>query len=368
MLYGTTTPNYVGGYGHIYRVNTDGSDYQVIKYFNGTDGDWPLTELVADGDTLYGTTEDGGANPNSGTVFKINTDGTGFSILHDFAPIDYQAQTNADGAGPLAGMTLIGGTLYGTTDIYGPLGGGTIFKMDTNGSNFTTLYSFSSDPAGTNGRTPCGTMLLVGDTLYGTTSYGGTANLGTVFKISTNGTGFTVLHQLGTDAPNATSGSGPQSGPLLVGNTLYGTVPNGGPGFGFFYRVNTDGTGYCVLHYFGANGSSGPDGGLPLGGLVLNGGKLYGTSVIGGSNDHGTLFSYDLHAAPNLSCVGSNGAFVLSWSAIPGNSYQVQHKEQLCETNWSNIASPFTATDNVVSVTNSMSPGAGFYRVVMLAE
>ncbi len=145
--------------------------------------------------TLYGVSASGGASapPGSGTVFKVQPDGTGFGIIYNFT-------NGSDGAGPVAGLILSGNTLYGTAKNGGSGGHGTVFKINTDGSSFTTLYSFTAFAPGTNsdGANPLGSLVLSGNALYGTTSAGGSANsFGTIFKVGTDGAGFTNLHTFG---------------------------------------------------------------------------------------------------------------------------------------------------------------------------
>jgi uncharacterized repeat protein (TIGR03803 family) len=88
------------------------------------DGEYPLSVLVQAGGSLYGTTEFGGSAGN-GTVFAVNTNGTSYTILHSFSTrVD---GLNDDGAYPLGGLVLSGGTLYGTTWFGGASGQGTVF-------------------------------------------------------------------------------------------------------------------------------------------------------------------------------------------------------------------------------------------------
>ena len=79
----------------------------------GSDGDYPYAGLILSGNTLYGTTAYGGSSGN-GTVFAVNTDGTGFTNLHSFTARSVLIYTNSDGADPHAGLILSGNTLYGT--------------------------------------------------------------------------------------------------------------------------------------------------------------------------------------------------------------------------------------------------------------
>ena len=97
----------------------------MLKAFTGTDGDHPRSDLILSNGTLYGTTEDGGSQ-NEGTVFKVNVDGTGYTVLKHFGP----------SMGLLAALTLHGGALYGTASYGGSLGYGTLFKVNTDGTGF----------------------------------------------------------------------------------------------------------------------------------------------------------------------------------------------------------------------------------------
>jgi uncharacterized repeat protein (TIGR03803 family) len=76
------------------------------------------------GNTLYGATYKGGLSDN-GTVFKVNTDGAGFTTLYNFTA----GATNSDGAKPRSGLILSGNTLYGTAREGGSSGKGTIFSL-----------------------------------------------------------------------------------------------------------------------------------------------------------------------------------------------------------------------------------------------
>jgi uncharacterized repeat protein (TIGR03803 family) len=107
------------------------------------------------------------------------------TVLHNFT--DYYD----DGAGPEADMTNVGGTLYGTTVEGGTHSCGTtyetcgtVFTITTSGTE-RVLYSFAG---GSDGQWPIAPLTNVGGTLYGTTRNGGAYDSGTVFKITTSGT------------------------------------------------------------------------------------------------------------------------------------------------------------------------------------
>ena len=209
--------------------------------------------------TLFGATSGGaGGFGDRGTVFRVNTDGKGFALLHRFTPFNDAAHpTNSDGAYPAAGLVLSGRTLYGTAAEGGNAGCGTIFKVNTDGTGFTVLHQFtaggSNAPLNLDGARPMARLILSGQTLYGTAQRGGN-NEGTVFNVNTDGTGFVTLHTFavlgGPDLTNQ-DGAFPQTGLALLGNTLYGAAWGGGDGgHGTVFKLNTDGERFTVLHSF----------------------------------------------------------------------------------------------------------------------
>ncbi|MBI3852990.1 MAG: hypothetical protein HY298_22280, partial [Verrucomicrobia bacterium] len=104
-------------------------------YYTNSDGGGPWAGLITNlsGNTLYGTALSGGSSGN-GTVFAVNTDGTGFTNLHSFTARSGPNSTNSDGANPWAGLVLSGNTLYGTAYIGGSSGNGTVFAVNTDGT------------------------------------------------------------------------------------------------------------------------------------------------------------------------------------------------------------------------------------------
>jgi uncharacterized repeat protein (TIGR03803 family) len=124
-----------------------------------------------------------GGNSGNGTVFALNTDGTGFTNLHIFTATS-ALHINSDGAAPSSGVILSGNTLYGITQFGGSSGNGTVFALNTDGTGFTTLCSFAVHPNLSTGLIPSSGVILSGNTLYGTTYSGGTSGNGTVFSLS----------------------------------------------------------------------------------------------------------------------------------------------------------------------------------------
>jgi uncharacterized repeat protein (TIGR03803 family) len=282
-LYGTTSHGGVSnvGYGTVFKINTDGTGFTNLYLFtNGTDGANPMAGLVISGNTLYGTASEGGGSNGTGfgTIFKINVDGTGFTNLYNFTNMN-------DGDYPVADLLLSGNVLYGTTKGGGD-GSGNLFRINTDGTGFTNLYSFNSD--GDDGAYPVANLILSDGTLYGTASEGGFGGFGTVFKVNTDGTNFMVLHDFTATEIDENDGGYPQAGLVLSGNILYGTTEIGGKGYyGVVFKVDTDGSGYTNLYSF----TNGTDGAFVESGLVLSSNTLYGTTAEGeGSAGYGTVF------------------------------------------------------------------------------
>jgi uncharacterized repeat protein (TIGR03803 family) len=247
-------------------------------FTGGADGGHPSSGgLIRDAKgNLYGTTEDDGAN-GFGTVFEMNTSGTE-SVLYSFRG------TGGDGAYPIGGLVVDSqGNFYGTTFEGGAYGYGTVFKLDTTGAE-TVLYSFTG--TGGDGAYP-GTSLVrdAAGSLYGTTTEGGgTSSSGTVFKLDATGKE-TVLYSFA----GGRDGSYPSYGVLIrdsVGN-LYGTTVAGGvSGNGTVFKVGSTGTETLLYSFPG-----GAKGGHPLGGLTRDAkGNLYGTTWLGGAHHNGAVF------------------------------------------------------------------------------
>ena len=301
-LYGTASAGGADGDGTVFSVRTGGTDFTTLHSFPSSpnDGADPSAGLTLSGTNLYGTSWEGGTN-GTGTVFAVNTDGSGFAVLHTFSAANNNI--NSDGTHPYAGLVLSSNTLYGTANVGGTNGFGTVFALNTDGTGFRVLYNFTGST--NDGADPESTLVLSSNTLYGTTlgaaSVGGGApDAGTVFAVNTDGTGFRLLHGFtyaGGQAPSTpnSDGASPHDGLILSGSTLYGTAQSGGAnGYGTVFAVQTDGTGFKNLHSF----TGGSDGADPFGGVILSGNTLYGATYNGGSsfgttwsNGWGTVFA-----------------------------------------------------------------------------
>jgi uncharacterized repeat protein (TIGR03803 family) len=292
-LYGTT---YYGEFGTVFQVGTDGTGYRVLHTFANYEAMNPTGGLALGGSTLYGTTAHGTSVVGPGSVFRIDTTGANYGVLHWCS--------DAEGSNPFGGVTLVGSTLYGTTDAGGSVGQGVVFKMNTDGTGYQALHSFTGDSDGKWSMTP---LTLVGSTLFGTTSAGGIGGKGTIFKIDASGNGYEVLHSFSGDDGNQPLELTP------VGSTLYGTTMYGGSSNkGTIFRLGLDGAGFSVVRSF-AGGSG--DGDQPHSGLILGNSTLYGTTFYGGTANEGVLYSLTVPEPSTLALlgVGATSLLVCGW-------------------------------------------------------
>jgi len=277
MLYGTTYGGGDSGNGAVFSVSTNGSGYQTVCSFELTNGYNPFGPVILSGSSLYGMTFASGGG--LGSIYSVNTNGSGYTTLHNFAG------GAADGSSPVgSALTLIGSTLYGMTANGGASNNGVVFRISSAGSNYANLVSFAGSPDGAN---PYGSLTLLGGKLYGTTTYGGTSNLGTIFSVNPDGTGYGTLYSF-TGGPSG--GANPNGSLTLAGSVLLGTTANGGTANdGIVFKIKLDGSGFGVLHNFSGGDGANPQGDLvsPTNGYLYD---VYGWTANGGGSGDGTIF------------------------------------------------------------------------------
>jgi len=300
-LYGMTGVGGAGGYGTVFSVRTDGTNYQNLLSFTGTSGaanGWePNGSLTLSGSTLFGMTAFGGSGGSSGfggngNIFSVGADGTGYRNLVSFTGTGGLAS----GKSPGGSLTPSGTTLYGSTGIGGANGDGNVFSVGSDGTSYQNLLSFTGSAGLATGAVPTGRSVLSGATLYGMTAYGGASGYGNIYSVGTDGTGYRNLVSF-TGSGGSASGAYPNtsasltlSGTTLYGMTLYGMTQGGANNDGNVFSVGTDGTNYRNLLSF--TGTSGAAIGLsPDSSLTVSGTTLYGATVQGGVNGWGNLFS-----------------------------------------------------------------------------
>jgi uncharacterized repeat protein (TIGR03803 family) len=210
-----------GGFGNggVFRLAKDGSGYAIIRGFRttGGDGKGPIGGLIEGPDgALYGTTDSGGSTTN-GIVFRLSKDGTNYTILKHLGLVE-------DGAKNSHGTLLLAsdGFLYGTTTNGGTAGGGTVFRLRPNGDDFNVVYNFGAFP-GDAWEPTTGLVEAPTGFLFGTSRIGGLAGQGAVYRLRKDGTFGGPVRSLG-----GSEGARPRSPLLLLDGFLYGATFGGG--------------------------------------------------------------------------------------------------------------------------------------------
>jgi uncharacterized repeat protein (TIGR03803 family) len=344
ILYGTTSSGGNYNSGTIFSINPNGImgnyfDYTTLYSFGHDgmfDGCIPYASLILCNNLLFGTTINGGDN-NKGTIFSIKLDGKNYRRLYSFGTVG----GSTDGAVPYASLLLYYDMLYGITYNGGNNNYGTIFRLDPNGIssnnyNYNTLYRFGSIQA--DGIRPYASFLLLNDLFYGTTQNGGLHNIGTIFTFDPNGDpsneyNYEIIYNFGTvRTGNLNDGANPCCTLTLYDNLLYGTTLNtdtftSGHGTIFSidpYGVSANNYSYATIYRFnGYDMNGGSDGSSPKSSLTLLNNTLYGNTVIGGSNNYGTIFSYQ----PPVICF-NKGTLILYLNPET-NNYEYKAIEEL---------------------------------------
>ena len=283
-FYGVTSGGGTSRVGTVFKITQQGK-LTTLNSLNPAIGSFPFARLVQGPDgTFYGTTPSGGnllacSGFGCGTVFSITLGGT-LSNLYSFC----SQPGCSDGAVAFDGLAFgRDGNLYGTTWQGGSANLGTVFKIA--GGSLTTLYSFCSLPGCADGNNPEWLTLGKDGYFYGTTFGGGAQNFGTVFVITP--VGLTTLYSFCSQAACA-DGAQPRAGLELAQNTgdFYGTTYLGGSNnLGSVFKI-TSGQ-LTTLHSF-----NGVDGEYPIGGILfLPSGVAYGTTAYGGTTTNGTAFA-----------------------------------------------------------------------------
>ena len=206
-LYGTTVGGGPPFQGTVFKLSARGKESLLYSFTGLADGRYPTAALVSDpAGNLYGTTTEAYQGP--GSIFKLAQNGA-LTVIYAEGSC---CELLRDSAGDLYG---VGGP--------GAYNDGAVFEVTASGTP-VVLYSFNS--ASNGAYIPLGGLVRDGHgNLYGTTAYGGTYNQGTVYELTPDGTE-TVLYSF-AGYPN--DGSYPYAAMTLdAEGNLYGTTASGG--------------------------------------------------------------------------------------------------------------------------------------------
>ncbi len=149
-LYGTTQNGGAKGAGTVFKLKKDGTGYRVLHAFSGSLGSKPDPKGMMSG-------------VQNGVPTRFSDEG--------------------DGSEPTGLVAGSDGALYGTTEFHGRNGGGTAFKLNPDGSAFTVLHSFPG--AEGDGQNPAASLVQGSDgAVYGMTKTSHTNSFATLFRLS----------------------------------------------------------------------------------------------------------------------------------------------------------------------------------------
>lgn len=224
LFYGTTPGGGAFKYGTVFSLSPTGAEKVVYSFAGGKDGAAPSPNLTFYNGALYGTTFAGGGVNNAGTVFRLTTSGNE-TILHHFFEHNYN-----DGKMPMGHLMVLNGVLYGATMEGGTNGTGTVFSVARFGVE-KVLYSFGTQSSG-DVILPSGGLTLFNGVLYGGAQGGGGFwGVGGVYSVTPAGTE-TVVHSF-----SHTDGATPVGNLLPVGNSLYGATAAGDNSNGEIFSI-----------------------------------------------------------------------------------------------------------------------------------
>ncbi len=345
LFYGSALFNGPNNGGTVFQMTPDGN-VTVLHSFSEPGGNpeaSPVQSLYGD---FYGTTYGNDNDPNSdpGTIYKIDSAGN-FTLLHTLS--DY-----TEGANPSAPLVQDGSNFwfYGVTEHGGPNSVGSIFRVDSKG-DFQVLHLFNYGDGGY----PESLIQASDGNFYGSTYLGGQHDQGVVFKMDTFTHKVTVLHHF----TGGSDGGGASVGFLqATDGYLYGLTENSGGGVegGTLFRISTSGSDFKVLHTFSKS-----TGYIPNSLMQDTNGFLYGETCYGGNSDHGVFFRYDLGLPEFVSFLGTYGRVGMTVellgqnfsndSEVAFNGVSAQVAE--VEPNFMKVVVPAGATTGWITVTTA---------------
>jgi uncharacterized repeat protein (TIGR03803 family) len=276
-FYGTTTGGGVSDDGTVFKLDpATGTETVLYSFADGTDGRGPYGGLVYYDGGFYGDTEYGGTAHN-GVIFRLDAVTGAETVIYRFAG-------EPDGTQPMGNLVYYNGELFGITEFGGSYGLGIVFAIDLSAGTETVLHSFAG---GNDGANPSGRLIEQDGELYGTTNVGGTSGTGTVFKINPTTGAETVLYSFagGTDAAYPYGGVTYHDGKLF-GDTIAGGLTNWGAVFSLELSSGRE----VVQGSFVQPFSGALLGTQPAAELFYYDGHFYGTTSFGGEGTGGTIF------------------------------------------------------------------------------
>lgn len=287
-------------WGTIMKINSDGTGFNVMHSFDFTYGGTPMGNIMQASDgNIYGTCYDGGVFASC-CIWRCTPTGT-YTDLYDF--------DISHGDFPTSGMVQINNKLWGAASGGGSHGSGVIYTWDLTGGAYNDEYNIDGSVSG-NIYEPYGAPILASNgKLYGTAMAGGINNQGGLYSYDPSNNTYTQLYTFGT---NTNDGVIPYGGLFQASNgKLYGMTSDGGlNNMGTIFSFDPSNNTYTKLYDCTAAGGASPRAGL----CQDANGLLYGSMIQGGTNNTGTIFSFNP--------VGNVFTKLHDFSTVDGNSPQ----------------------------------------------
>lgn len=277
------------GYGALYVIDPSmpyGSNTTIIKQFDAASGGTANNnEMIVYNNKLYGCLYNGGSN-SAGVLFELNPSGNVYTKLVDF-------NYTVTGQNPLGKLVLNGTKFLGICSVGGVNGTGTVFEWDpANPSVAVKKADFGinnfDDPINSGS-----TLAYANSKFYGVCYNGGFVHQGTLFEY--NYTANTITKKLTFNA--AENGRIPFGKPVLLNGKIYGTCYQGpqeifGTPYGCLWQFDPS-TNIYTRKFLFSNLNNAANGRAPVSAPIAYNGKLYGTTVNGGTSDYGVLYEFD---------------------------------------------------------------------------
>jgi uncharacterized repeat protein (TIGR03803 family) len=350
-FFGTTESGGANLAGTLYSISPSGT-YSLLHSFGISDGYNPWGTPTIVGDTIYGNTTIGGTGAaGSGTIWKSAKDGSGFQVVYYFY--------GSNGISPFGKLLSVSNLIYGTCYGGGNTNRGTIFCITTNGTRQWVTSFTTSD-----GKYPRAGLSLVNvngtNYLFGTTANGGSNDLGAVFRIGLDGNGLTILHHF----TNNTQGMVPMEGLTLGQDGWFYSTTEGSNSYtrGTFFKIHPQDSSFVTITNFTESTAVRPQG-MTKGRDCMYATTYYGgTSRTGAvyrvGYDASVTLAYeftgasDNSAQPNTLVLGQDGAFYTVCRHLGSPPEQVGRLDIPQNPYVESIA--FRCTNTIVSVATSV--------------
>ncbi len=284
-IYGMTPYGGTADDGVVFGIDPDGGSYFAMRSLGASTSDpaYPYGGFVEFGGILYAMSSEGGSEDDTGCIFSYDHSLDDLIVLYDF-PLSNEGLYS-----PTNSLTAYDGKLYGSAwffSIFSESPPNMIYSIDPDGSDYEVRDGFDIDE----GFIPQGDLYVYDGELYGTCQSGPSyfSGNGTFYKFDPQTDIVSGLFEFPDDEIDY---SYPITTPTPIDGLFYGVTYYDGPReSGYFYSIAPDGSGFDKIKDFG--GQEGEDAGA--GDVVYYDGKVFGTTLYGGDDGSGTIFSYDI--------------------------------------------------------------------------